>query len=110
MECESLLLASTWSQSVAGGRIGQYKGGHTSATPSAWEGLARFDSNQQPEIGAGAGGFVDSFDPQPQAQPQLQLTQVQPNPDRYTVPAPSKLLSPPLGTPCAVADKTEGCV
>ena len=81
----------------AGGRIGQHKSGYTAASPSAWEGLAHFDSNRQPKIGAGAGagarGFVDSFDPQAQTQQQQQPTQAQLNPNRYTMPAPSKLLS-----------------
>ena len=89
----------------AGGRIGQHKSGYTPATPSAWEGLAHFDSNRQPKIGAGAGGFVDSFDPQPQAQPQLQPTQLQSNPNRYTMPAPSKLLSQPRGPPVPLQTK-----
>ena len=89
----------------AGGRIGQHKSGYTPASPSAWEGLAHFDSNRQPRIGAGARGFADSFDPQAQAQQQLQPTQVQPNPNRHTMPAPSKLLSQPRGPPVPLQTK-----
>jgi len=89
----------------AGGRVGQHKSGYTPASQSAWEGLAHFDSNRQPKIGAGAGGFADSFDPQAQAQQPLQPTQVQPNPNRYTMPAPSKLLSQPRGPPVPLQTK-----
>jgi AP2-associated kinase len=89
----------------AGGRVGQHKSGYTPASPSAWEGLAHFDSNRQTKIGAGAAGFADSFDPQAQAQQQLQPTQVQPNPNRYTMPAPSKLLSQPRGPPVPLQTK-----
>jgi len=42
---------------------------------------------------------ADSLDPQAQAQQQLRPTQVQPNPNRHTMPAPSKLLSQPWGPP-----------
>ena len=86
----------------AGARIGQHKSGYTPASPSAWEGLAHFDSNRQPKIGA---GFADSFDPQAQAQQQQQLTQGQPNSNRYTMPAPSKLLSQPRGPPVPLQTK-----
>ena len=89
----------------AGGRVGQHKSGYTPATPSAWEGLAHFDSNRQPKLGAGAGGFAESFEPQAQAQQQLQPTQIQPNSNRYTMPAPSKLLSQPRGPPVPLQTK-----
>ena len=89
----------------AGGRVGQHKSGYTPASPSAWEGLAHFDSNRQPKIGAGGGGFADSFEPQAQNQQQRQPTQAQPNPNRYTMPAPSKLLSQPRGPPVPLQTK-----
>ena len=90
---------------VASPRVGQHKSGYTPASPSAWEGLAHFDSNRQPRVGAAAGGFADSFDPQAQTQQQQHPTQAQPNPNRYTMPAPSKLLSQPRGPPVPLQTK-----
>ena len=90
---------------VASPRVGQHKSGYTPASPSAWEGLAHFDSNRQPKLGAAAGGFGDSFDPQAQTQQQQQPTQAQPNPNRYTMPAPSKLLSQSRGPPVPLQTK-----
>ena len=90
---------------IASPRIGQHKSGYTPASPSAWEGLAHFDSNRHPKIGAAAGAFGDSFDPQAQTQQQQHPTQAQPNPNRYTMPAPSKLLSQPRGPPVPLQTK-----
>jgi hypothetical protein len=92
---------SSW----VGGRIGQHKSGYTPASPSAREGLAHFDSNRQPRIGAGAGGFVDSFDPQAQTQRPQQPTQAQTNQNRFTMPTLSKLLSQPRGPPVPLQTK-----
>lgn len=89
----------------AGGRIGQHKSGYTPASPSAWEGLAHFDSNRQPRMDAGAGGFADSFEPPAQTQQQQQPTPVQTNMNRYTMPAPSKLLAQPRGPPVPLQTK-----